>query len=70
MTPSLDAIATIQALREAEATAERDEQIDAICEYLGIEIVLTKSGRRKCIKVEPEKPKNDHIREQDGYYGQ
>lgn len=55
---------------QANSLDEKGDQIDAICEYLGIEIVLTKSGRWKCIKVEPEKPKNDHVREQQGYYGE
>ena len=45
---------TMEALEEMRKQEEHFSQIDAICKYLGVELVKTKSGRWKCIKGEEE----------------
>lgn len=42
----------MESLAEMRQQQEREEQIDAVCAYLGVELVKTKSGLWKCIKAE------------------
>ena len=45
----------MEVLKEMRKQEEHLSQIDAICEYLGVELVQTKSGRWKCINKEKKK---------------
>ena len=47
----------MESLAEMRQQQEREEQIDAVCAYLGVELVKTKSGLWKCIKAEEQEGK-------------